>query len=132
MDYSDAFGAEQFDEVYHLDILRSLSHLQTSVEGLLHNPAACASDLEHIRDQAEEVIEIAARLQSHFAPFSFEFEVITSLKDKVSDMILFPVEGILNLTGSKKVKQLWRSFERAFYGPGSIAQELSHLEQFLG
>jgi hypothetical protein len=132
MEISDVFDSGHLDDVYGLDVVHSVACLQSSVEATLHNPFSTQQDLERVKDLAEEVVDIASRLQGHFAPFSVEFEVINSLKDKVFDMVIVPLGGLLNPGCTENnPKELWQSIEKAFFGPWSLSREVRALEQFL-
>ncbi|MCF7852725.1 MAG: hypothetical protein K9M07_05755 [Simkaniaceae bacterium] len=132
MDFYNFFETQPYDDVYSLDVIHSIACLQSSVEIAMRHPFATIEDLERIKDQAEEVVEIAMRLQSHFPAFSSEFAVTTSLKDKVVDLIIIPVQMLLSYEKSdEEPKELWRKVEMAFMGPLSLSEEVRHLERFL-
>lgn len=132
MNISDIYDSGDLDDVYGLDVIHCVACLQSCIEAALDNPFSTQEELERIKHLAEEVVDIASRLQGHFVPFSAEFEIINTLKDKVFDMVIVPLEGLLKPGATESTpKELWQSIEKAFFGPWSISREVKALEQFL-
>lgn len=132
MEFTDYFGFVECDDVYSLDVIHSVACLHSSIDRAMQNPLTTQDELERIRDQAEEVVETASRLLSHFVPFGPEFESINVLKSKVFDLVIVPLNGILSSQkGGKSPTELWRSVEGAFYGEESITQDIRALERIL-
>ena len=132
MEHWDLFESHPFEDIYSLDVIHSIACLQESVESSLRSAHMTLEELETIKEQAQEVVDIASRLQTHYPPFSNEYKVLNGLKDKVFSKVVMPLEGILMSKGmSLEQNDLWKSIEEAFYGPHSLTSEVGHLERFV-
>ncbi|MDN3504145.1 MAG: hypothetical protein P0S95_01050 [Rhabdochlamydiaceae bacterium] len=132
MELNHIYESHSYDDVYGLDVVHSVACLQSTVESIFKTGEARQSDLERIRDLAEDVVDIAARLQSHFAPFSREFKLTTSLKDKINDLVIYPIEGLIHPAETQDSStHLWQSINDAFQGKRSLCNEVNHLQKYL-
>ena len=132
MELNHVYESHSYDDVYGLDVVHSVACLQSTVETIFKTGEAHQSDLEKIRDLAEEVVDIAARLQSHFAPFSREFRLTNSLKEKVCDMVIYPIEGLIHPAQTQDSStELWQSINDAFQGKHALSSEVNHLQKYL-
>lgn len=132
MELTDVFESHSYDDVYGLDVVHSVACLQSVVEGIFESRSITHGDLEKILNHAEDVVEIASRLQAHFAPLSKEFALTHCLKDKVYDLVIFPIEGLIQLRLSKRIKEKhWATIKSAFFGEKSLIAEVNALQMYL-